>query len=659
MAEESKIFYRVIVHGEEGLATIQKMNGQFVKTKVPVENLNQELDKLNGTLSLTTSQAGRQMSKFKKLRGDVQINSKEYQNLTKSMRMYQKQIDMSTGATGSASSAAMELGRVVSDMPYGIRGVANNLSQFASQMAYSAKSTGSLKLAVKDLFQALTGPLGILLVIQAVISAFDHFAGGAKKAQKEVTDLTSKTYASSLVAKQYVKELEDVNLTEERRKVVTQELIKLVPTLKKEDLKYGENLDKVRLKISSYALAQASRIEIDKLVQENSKELASKNELESIKQIKNDEERISRMKKFILETGEDVSGFVLGFGDKAKIENEDINEIEETFKRLGKVIDKQSNPIMERIAELTKSLKLDPSKNGDGKGKRPKAFTLFTPDSIEKQVKFAKKLIKKVAEAMGVEIGKNPIDLNKLIDVELSDETKALIKKYNEDLKAEMALSDQLGDAQDFISKSQDILGGMTNFMNAQFEREMTIESNKTSALNEELNNRLLNENLSKDERVKIQNQIAINDEKLRKKQEKIAKKQFDMNKASNIASALMDTSAAAIGVMKDAKGGFFARLSQALPTIAFGLAQVAAISRQKFQSSSAATPINTTGGGGGAGATERADPSFNIVGRSGDNLLINAIQAQFDKPLKAYVVSRDVTNQQQLDGMIVSQAGT
>ena len=49
----------------------------------------------------------------------------------------------------------------------------------------------------------------------------------------------------------------------------------------------------------------------------------------------------------------------------------------------------------------------------------------------------------------------------------------------------------------------------------------------------------------------------------------------------------------------------------------------------------------------------------FPLVGRSNENLLINAIQAQFDKPLKAYVVSRDVTNQQQLDGMIVSQAGT
>ena len=92
---------------------------------------------------------------------------------------------------------------------------------------------------------------------------------------------------------------------------------------------------------------------------------------------------------------------------------------------------------------------------------------------------------------------------------------------------------------------------------------------------------------------------------------------------------------------------------------IGSGLAQVAAISRQKFQSSSANTPIRTSTGGGGAGATERADPSFNIVGRSNENLLINAIQAQFGKPLKAYVVSRDVTTQQQLDGMIVGQAGT
>ena len=84
---------------------------------------------------------------------------------------------------------------------------------------------------------------------------------------------------------------------------------------------------------------------------------------------------------------------------------------------------------------------------------------------------------------------------------------------------------------------------------------------------------------------------------------------------------------------------------------IGAGMAQVAIIARQKFQPDSANTPINT--GAGGGGGSSRAEPSFNIVGRSKDNILLSAIQSQFDQPLRAYVVARDVTNQQQLDGII------
>ena len=83
----------------------------------------------------------------------------------------------------------------------------------------------------------------------------------------------------------------------------------------------------------------------------------------------------------------------------------------------------------------------------------------------------------------------------------------------------------------------------------------------------------------------------------------------------------------------------------------------VAAISRTQFQTTAPSTPINTGGGGGIGGG--RAEPSFNIVGRSNDNILLSAIQSQFDKPLKAYVVARDVTNQQQLDGVISTSAST
>jgi len=223
----------------------------------------------------------------------------------------------------------------------------------------------------------------------------------------------------------------------------------------------------------------------------------------------------------------------------------------------------------------------------------------------------------------------------------------------------EKHLTFRLDNFAEYADTAKQAISSMTDFINGEYDRELIIEQNKTNSLNTELNNRLLNENLSKEQRRKIQNEIAQNDEKLRVKQEIIERKRFKMNKAANIANALMDTASAAAGVMAQAKGGFFARLAQAIPTIAFGLAQVATIARQKFQSSASKTPISTTGGGGSGGGSERAEPSFNIVGRSDDNLLINAIQATFDKPLKAYVVARDVTNQQQLDGIITDKAGT
>ena len=65
----------------------------------------------------------------------------------------------------------------------------------------------------------------------------------------------------------------------------------------------------------------------------------------------------------------------------------------------------------------------------------------------------------------------------------------------------------------------------VVSFMNSEFQREITIERNKTNALNNELRERLNNENISAGERKNIQLQIARNDEALRKKQEKIEKK--------------------------------------------------------------------------------------------------------------------------------------
>ena len=231
--------------------------------------------------------------------------------------------------------------------------------------------------------------------------------------------------------------------------------------------------------------------------------------------------------------------------------------------------------------------------------------------------------------------------------------------QYEKDKIIEVAKAKHLNFMLDkYISYAEgvnSVMSEMSDFANAEFDRELVIEQNKTNSLNNELNNRLQNENLSKEQRQAIQNQIAQNDEKLRIKQEQIERKRFKMQKAVDISSTIMNTAVAMMKALKiygPTPAGFIA----AGVAAAQGAIQVATIARQEFQTSAGSSPRQATGSGGGGG---RAEPSFNIVGRSNDNILLSAIQSQFDQPLRAYVVARDVTNQQQLDGVISTSAST
>ena len=254
MAQE-KILYKVVIDGKNATAQILDLTNGVKKTDVAVENLNETLGEMNGEMLRSTSSIGRQMASLKRQRSQVQINSKEYQNLTKSMRFLQTQMDMSTGATGSASSAAMELGRVLSDAPYGIRGVANNLSQFASQMAFAAKSTGSLSLAFKDLWKALMGPLGILLVIQGVLAAFEKMSM-AKKKVKEDTDSLTQTFGIQTTKLMVLKSaLDDSNVSLEDKKELVKKASKEFKDLNIEIDENGKLTDASRIAIDEYSLA--------------------------------------------------------------------------------------------------------------------------------------------------------------------------------------------------------------------------------------------------------------------------------------------------------------------------------------------------------------------------------------------------------------------
>lgn len=124
--------------------------------------------------------------------------------------------------------------------------------------------------------------------------------------------------------------------------------------------------------------------------------------------------------------------------------------------------------------------------------------------------------------------------------------------------------------------------------------------------------------------------------------------------KAIAISSSLINTYASITGQLKAFAGvpvpGY--AIAQAIATGAVGFANVAKIASVKVPNSSGgATPRGSAVGGSGGGAA--AAPSFNVVGTSGVNQLAESLQ-QDQQPVQAYVVSSNVTTQQELDRNIV-----
>lgn len=105
-------------------------------------------------------------------------------------------------------------------------------------------------------------------------------------------------------------------------------------------------------------------------------------------------------------------------------------------------------------------------------------------------------------------------------------------------------------------------------------------------------------------------------------------------------------TVAVAEGTAQTAKVGF----PQNIPLLIGYAAQAAGIIMSIKSAVSAAG--SSTGGNisGGRGASAPQAPAFNVVGAAPENQLAQAIGEKEDKPVKAFVVSSEVSNQQALD---------
>ena len=130
-----------------------------------------------------------------------------------------------------------------------------------------------------------------------------------------------------------------------------------------------------------------------------------------------------------------------------------------------------------------------------------------------------------------------------------------------------------------------------------------------------------------------------------------IVGKNSKFGKAIAIVQAIRDTYAGANKAL--AQGGIFGFIGAAA-VIAGGIANVKTIT-----STPEPTPPSgaSVGGGGSIPAMPSAPPAFNVVGQGETSQLADAIGSQASEPVRAYVVSNDVTTAQGLERNIVEGA--
>lgn len=519
-------------------------------------------------------------------------------------------------SSGLAGATLVETGRFISDLPFGITAVTNNLSQLSTLFVTLISKTEGAGNAFKLLGKQLAGPLGFILAFQVVIALLQAY-------QKEILGFIKGTNGANEATKELTKSVDDLN----------------------EKIKENNELYETANDVESKLITIREQLRKQSEGTSRERARAGKNILTQIAALK--------------ELGVEV--------DYARLKEEGylktLIDTNKTSKELSKELEKRRIDIIVagilgtmtplELAQAQLDLYIDTQKE---LAVLEEAYL----ESEEYRTLVAKRdSLRQRAQIEAFESNLTPEGLAPLGDAELKAEVR-LTKLIDDEARRRAELRKLSGE--DIINLFDQLTQGIQTAADAAFEADISREERKTALINNQLTERLRNENLSASEKESINNQIERNEFNLQKKRDKIAERNFKVQKALNIASALSETyrtGVLAYGsqlIIGDPTSPVRAQIAQAI-ALAAGLANVAMIARQKFVPSSLNAGGGAAGSGGaGSGRTIEA-PDFNVVGASSQNQLAETIAGAEAKPTRAYVVGKDITTQQELDRNITNTA--
>jgi hypothetical protein len=499
---------------------------------------------------------------------------------------------------GLAGATLTEFGRAISDSNYGIRGMANNLSQLSTLFItlvgkQEEGGIAGVTSALKGLGKQLMGPLGIILAFQVVITLMEKFAmeneKGATAADRFSNSIQRQAESFKFLA---AARFEGLKLDSDRVEVLRKEFKELDLLLKNLEAKGMLSNDTLNETVTYFK----DILEIRSQIAEKEKELSKLNsadEKDSQQALKN-ETKATRINQEIVALKEKqiIQERELGVGIKLNTSN-----VEKYKELTGKIIDE------------------DPSAldffgvNADKRAKDDEEFMKWLDSNLPEYIDDVDDAVdtyllnKGKASLIEKTLGLTPDSREKELAA-LRDKFDAILYETKEFKLAEAAINEKYDviERQEKFNHYNYMIGGLADFLN------------KAAQLNEQ-------------------------------------------NKGLARLSIIASAAAASIGIweswfVKDKSlipGP--ARLVGAIATQGALIASTAAALR----SLNSGTAPGQDAGGAGAGSSQA--PVFNVVGQSDVNQIGRSIAEARNQPIHTYVLAHEVTSAQQLENKIAQTA--
>jgi len=631
MADNKRIIYTIEVN-DQGKMKVDGLTTGFVNASGAVKKLNQDL--------ITQGNI-------------MEDNAKKNQNM----------IDK----TGLAGATVVEFGRTISDSNYGLRGMANNISQLSTLFITLITTSGGLTKGLGQLVKVMMGPVGLIVLFQIVIALFERADMMASKLEKTSNALADAQAKAGSELKMLRQAIDDGIFSQEQLETVIGRVNKEYDDL---NLQVGNNakltdksalaIDNKILSLEKLAIANAINTRAEELyAKQLDIDLRKEEALEQarIKQSTDRVVRITNTGKAIIRSDKDTEARRQARIDAVEDEfNKEQEKLDKEFKALRTVAE-QNDYYTETFVNNSKTR------------------TNSTRDEEKEKLKFKKE----VDDALAVwEEQQFLLERQRLEDhyEKLIEQTAANGESTIALELAKFAALKQIDDERRLQIEQQQ------EKKDADAEREVLREIRINKAKNKAKDDQLRYEQEIELARVGFAKQISGIFAAIGKEGSGLAKTALLLEKGAAIADIIIK-SQQSIATQKAAAAAYTLQTRAAFAAggpigLAAGEALIKRnqvsllknISQTKIGAGLSiakivATSLSNKGGSVAASVPSAAEPSapqiqapaFNVVGATQESQLAQTISQSEQQPIKAFVVASDVSTAQELERSTISGA--